>query len=57
MHNTTGRAVPLTWLLIDSQLTVNLIANPKMIVNVRKVRVKDAIWVHCNSGANIVDRV
>ena len=28
-----------------------------MLVNIRKVRGKDAIRVQCNSGLNIVDRV
>ena len=31
MHNNTGRAVPLTWILLDSQLTVDLIAKRKKI--------------------------
>ena len=57
VHNATGQEVPLTWLLLDIQSTVDLIANPKMLVNIRKVRDKDAIWVHCNSRVNIVDRV
>ena len=57
MHNTTRRAVTLTWLLLDSQSTVDLIANTKMMVNIRKVRGEDAIRVHCNSGDKIVDRV
>ena len=57
MHNNTGRAVSLTWLLFDSQSTVDLISNPKMLLNIRKVRAKDAIHVHCNSRVNIADRV
>ena len=57
MHNATGRAVPLTWLLLDSQSTVDLIANPRMFLNIREVRSKDAIHVHCNSGVKVVDRV
>ena len=57
MHNSTGRAVPLTWLLLKSQLTVDLIANANMMVNIGKVRGKDAIRVHCIIGVNIVDRV
>ena len=57
MHNTTGRAVPPIWLLLNSQSTVELIANVKMLVNISKVRVKYAIRVHCNSGIKIVDRV
>ena len=46
MHNTTGRALTLTWLLLDIQLTVNLIANAKMLVKIRKVWGEDAIRVH-----------
>ena len=57
MHNNTGRAVPLTWFLLDSQLTVDLIANAKILVNIRKVWGKDAVRVHCNSGFNIFDKV
>ena len=57
MHNATGRAVPLTWLLLDSQSTVYLIVNPRMLLNIRKVRREDAIYVHCNSEVKIVDRV
>ena len=43
MHNATGRAVLLKWLLLDSQSTVDLIANPKMLLNTRKVQSEDAI--------------
>ena len=57
MHNATGRAVPLTWLLLDSQSTVDLISNPKMLLNIRKVQGKETIRVYCNSGVKIVDRV
>ena len=46
MQNTTGRAVPLTWIILDSQFTVGLIANANMIVKIRKVRGEDAIRVH-----------
>ena len=56
MHNATGRAVLLVWLLLDSKSMVDLILNPKMLLNVRKMWGKDAIRVHCNSGANILDR-
>ena len=57
LHNATGRAVPLTWILLDSQLTMDLIANPKMLVHIRKVWGEDAIRVHCNSGTKIMERV
>ena len=49
--------MPLTWLLLNSQSTVDLIANQTMLVNIRKVRGKDAIRVHSNSRAKIVDMV
>ena len=57
MHNATGRVVPLTWILLDSQSTVDLIANPIMLLNIRKVRSEEAIHVHYNSGVKVVDRV
>ena len=57
MHNSTGQAVPLKWLLLNSQLMADLIENPKMLVNIRKARGENAIRVHCTSGVNIVDRV
>ena len=38
MHNATGQAVPFKWLLLDRQLMVDLIANPRMLLNIRKVR-------------------
>ena len=56
MHNATGRAVPLTWILLDSQSMVDLIANPKILVNIRNLRGEDTIRVHCNSRIKIVDR-
>ena len=57
IHNKTGRAVPLTWLLLDIQPTVGLIAKKNMLVNIRTVRGKDSISVHCKNNAKIVDRV
>ena len=53
MYNTTGRAVPFIWILLESQSTVDLIANPRMLLNIRKVRSEDAICVHCNSGSRL----
>ena len=49
--------MPLTWLLLDIQLMVDLIANKKMLVNIRTVRGKDAIRLHFNIDVNIVNRV
>ena len=49
--------MPLTWLLLDSQYMVDLIANTRILLNIRKVWSKDAIRVNCNSGFKVVDRV
>ena len=57
MHNATGRVVTLTWILLDSQSTVDLIANPIMLLNIRKVRSEEAIHVQYNSGVKVMDRV
>ena len=57
MHNTTGSSVTLIWFLLDSQLTVDLIVNVKMLVNIRNVWGKYAIRFHFNSWVKIVDRV
>ena len=57
MHNATGQAVPLTWILLDIQSTVELIANQKILLNISKVWGKDSIRVHCNGGVKIIDRV
>ena len=35
---------------------MDLIANVKILVNIRKVRGKDAIRVNCNSRVDIVDK-
>ena len=57
MHSANGWAVNLTWLLLDSQLMLDLIANPKNLLNTRMVRGKGAIHVHCNIRVKIVERV
>ena len=57
MHNDPGRAVTLTWLLLDSQSTVDTIANRRMLLNTSRVRSKDAIHVHCKIGVKVVDRI
>ena len=57
MQNATGRAVPLTWLLLDIQYTVDLISNARILLNIRKVWSEDAMCLHCNSRFKVVDRV
>ena len=55
LHNSTDCAVPLTWLLLYVQLTVDLIVNHNMLVNIRLVRYKDAIHVQYNIRVNIIN--
>ena len=57
MHNSTGLTVHLTWILLNIQLTVDLISNTEMLVSIRTVQGEDVIRVHCNSGVKIVERV
>ena len=57
IHNATGCVVPLKWLFLDSHSTVDLIANPNILVNIRNMQGENAIRVHCNSGVKIVDQV
>ena len=40
MHTTNSHALSLTWLLLDSQSTVDLITNTRMLVKIRKVWAK-----------------
>ena len=56
MHNTTGYALPLTWIPLDSQSTVDLIVNKKVLVSISNVQGEDAIIVHFNSGFKIVNK-
>ena len=57
LNNSTGRAVPLTCLLLDSQSIVDLIINIKMLENIGTVWGGDAIRVHCNSGVKSFNRI
>ena len=36
---------------------MDLIANPRMLLNIRRVRSKESIHVHCNSRVKVVDRI
>ena len=57
LHNSTCCAVPILWLLLDSQLTVDLIANPKMLTDLQMVKDKYAICVYCNKGVKVVNQI
>ena len=57
LHSSTGCEVPLTCLLFDSQPTVHLITNEKILVKIRTVQGKDAIRVNCDSSVKIVNSI
>ena len=56
LHNSTVLEVPLTWILLDIQSTVDLVANAMILVNIRTVRDEDAICVHCNIRVKVVNQ-
>ena len=57
LQNSTGFIVMVTWLLLDSQLMVDLISDIKMLINIPMVQDEDAIRVHCNSGVKILNHI
>ncbi len=41
------------WLLLDSQSTVDQVANPALLKNIRKAA--STVTIHCNAGSNSTD--
>ena len=56
LHNNTSSALLLKWILLNSQRTVDLIANANILVNIWTVRDEDAIRVHFNSRVKLVNQ-
>ena len=45
--------IPKTWILLDSQLTVDIFCNPQLLKNIR--RTPEGMRVHCNAGSRLTN--
>jgi len=47
-------AIPKTWILLDSQSTVDMFSNPKFLTNIRDA--KRDLTLYCNAGKAIINK-
>ena len=47
--------IPKTWVLLDSQLTVDIFCNPHLLKNIQ--RTPEGMKVHCNAGSRLTNLV
>jgi len=47
-------AIPRTWILLDSQSTVDVFSNPRLLTNIRDA--KKSLTLYCNAGKAIITK-
>ena len=55
MFSQSGKKIPDNWILLDSQSTVDIFCNPRLVENIW--RVKDRMKIQCNAGTRVTNLV
>ena len=55
MFSQSRKNIPDNWILLDSQSTVDIFCNPRLVENIH--RVKDRMKIQCNAGTQVTNLV